>query len=282
MQYGLRWEAQIQPDPITPRDRSSTRRSSARPRAGVPVRRQDPVGHEACGSRASASRGIPSGDGKQVVRASAGIFYARIPGLSLASIALDQRQPRPDALPQQRVQRLRRHAAGVSEPDSAVADRRPRSSRTSSSSTRTSRTRAPTSAACRYERELIANYGVLSSTTTRRPMHITRFINRNDPVFGSPWSTGLGAGRHERHRHADDGRELGEEPLRRRHARHDQAATSHNYQFQVELHASRRTSRTTTTSAIRSRSATRGSTTWRPSTTTPTATSATASTPGCS
>ena len=27
-----------------------------------------------------------------------------------------------------------------------------------------------------------------------RPTHITRFINRNDPLLGSPWSTGLGAG----------------------------------------------------------------------------------------
>ena len=62
VQYGLRWEAQIEPDPITPAGPGLLRRrSSARPSAtatGVPVERQDPVATRRCGSRASASPGI--------------------------------------------------------------------------------------------------------------------------------------------------------------------------------------------------------------------------------
>ena len=79
VQYGLRWEAQIQPDPITPPSEVFFAAFIGKP--GVPLRRHDPVRQGACGSRGSASRGIRQGDGKQVIRLSAGIFYSRIPGL---------------------------------------------------------------------------------------------------------------------------------------------------------------------------------------------------------
>jgi len=42
-----------------------------------------------------------------------------------------------------------------------------------------------------YERQLGADLGLLLSYTYARTDHLTRFINRNDPVFGSPWSSGL-------------------------------------------------------------------------------------------
>ncbi len=63
------------------RTRSSGRRAMGRSsRATARSRRT-----RACGSRASASRGIRRNDGKTVLRATFGIFYARIPGLNLAS-----------------------------------------------------------------------------------------------------------------------------------------------------------------------------------------------------
>ena len=58
----------------------------------------------------------PKADGKTVVRLNGGLFYGRVPGLALASLALDQRQPRAERLPRQLLQRLRRDAAGLSQP----------------------------------------------------------------------------------------------------------------------------------------------------------------------
>ena len=72
----------------------------------------------------------PEADGKTVVRLNGGLFYGRIPGLSLATLALDQRQPGRERLPGELLQRLRRHAAGVPQPAPGVGRRRhPRSSR---------------------------------------------------------------------------------------------------------------------------------------------------------
>ncbi len=42
-----------------------------------------------------------------------------------------------------------------------------------------------------YERQLGADLGLLLSYTHARTDHLTRFINRNDAVFGGPWGTGL-------------------------------------------------------------------------------------------
>jgi hypothetical protein len=43
-----------------------------------------------------------------------------------------------------------------------------------------------------YERQLLPSLSTLVSFTHSDTDNITRFINRNDPVFGRPWSTGLG------------------------------------------------------------------------------------------
>ena len=152
----------------------------------------------------------PGGDGKQVVRLSAGLFYARIPGLSLASSRSTNGS---------RGQTLYRDSTfngfgvtppDLAEPDSAVADREPgppgrvrvrqglpepahglgRRWRTSASSWRT----------CRCS----------SASRTRRRCTSRGSSTATTPVFGSPWRTGLGAERHQRHRRADGGRELGQ------------------------------------------------------------------------
>ena len=89
--YGLRWEAQIQPEPDhADRQICSTRRSSARPSPtpGAPSSSRATARFRpttACSSRGSGIAYDVKGDGKQVVRANAGLYYARIPGLNLAS-----------------------------------------------------------------------------------------------------------------------------------------------------------------------------------------------------
>ena len=132
----------------------------------------------------------PKGDGKQVVRATGGIFYSRIPGLSLASTRSTDGT---------RGQTIFRHSFfngfGVTPPtwpnlipaDQISSPIIP----TCSCSTRTSTTRAPTRYIS-YERELIANLSAFASFTHSKTVHVTRFIDRNDAVFGSPFATGLG------------------------------------------------------------------------------------------
>ena len=51
-----------------------------------------------------------------------------------------------------------------------------------------------TSASVSWEQELVKDYGFLVKYNYAKGDHITRFANRNDPLLGSPWATGLGAG----------------------------------------------------------------------------------------
>jgi hypothetical protein len=44
-----------------------------------------------------------------------------------------------------------------------------------------------------FEQQLVANLKMFASFNYSKGVHLQRFINRNDPVFGSPWATGLGA-----------------------------------------------------------------------------------------
>ena len=111
VQYGVRWEAQIEPDPITPPSEVFFAPFIGKP--GFPSDGTIPSDKKMFQPRLGISWD-PKGDGKQVVRVSAGVFYSRVfPGLDPRQHAVDQRQPGPIALPQQHVQRLRRDAAGV-------------------------------------------------------------------------------------------------------------------------------------------------------------------------
>ena len=87
IQAGLRWEAQIEPDPITPRLAGLLRAVHREDGQGadVPLRRDDPLGQERCGSRASGSPGILEATARRSSARNVGLFYARIPGLALAS-----------------------------------------------------------------------------------------------------------------------------------------------------------------------------------------------------
>jgi hypothetical protein len=107
IQFGLRYEQEIEPDPITPPSEvffapfiGTTVNGQAFPSDGkIPSDK----------SMWQLRLGItwdPASDGKTVIRASGGVYYARIPGLYLASARLDQRQSLAGHLPQQRSHRF--------------------------------------------------------------------------------------------------------------------------------------------------------------------------------
>ena len=196
LNYGLRWEAQVEPDPITPPSQVFFA-----PFIGKTVT-------NSTGTYAFPSNGTipsdkkmwqprlgiafdPQGNGRQVFRANAGLYYARIPGLNLASTRSTNGSNGltyfrnsaltgvlgpvpgfgnllPDAVP----------ASSVFFPDVFVFDKNFQNPRT-------------LNVTLAYERQLAADLGLLLSYTYARTDHLTRFINRNDAVFGSPWSTGL-------------------------------------------------------------------------------------------
>ena len=197
LNYGLRWEAQIQPDVITD---------------PAEVFFADFIGKTAInetGTYTFPSNGkIPSdwdmfqprvgvaydvhGDNKTLLRGSAGIYYARIPGLNLASTrstngSRGQSIFRSSALtpvlgpPPTYGELLPSPKGDPFRPNIFVFDENFENPRT-------------ISANVGVERELHA-WGLVGSFgyTYARTDNLTRFINRNDAAFGSPWSTGLGA-----------------------------------------------------------------------------------------
>jgi hypothetical protein len=192
--FGLRWEAMLQPDPITPPDQVFF----------APF-----IGQTRNGQRFPSDGGIPDdtdmfqprigiawdleGDGRSVVRANAGVFYARIPALTLASTRstngsrgqtlfrnsaltpiLGPPPAYPNLIPQSQV-------GDPFLPDVFVFDEDFENPRT-------------TSASVAYEREVLPDLSVVVKYNYAKTDHITRFVNRNDPLLGSPWSTGLPPG----------------------------------------------------------------------------------------
>ena len=195
LNYGLRWEAQIQPDMITDPDE---------------VFFADFIGKkDETGTYEFPSNGtIPSdwdmfqprlgvaydvhGDNKTLLRGSAGVYYARIPGLNVASTrstngSRGQSIFRSSALtpilgpPPTYGELLPAPAGDPFRPNIFVFDQNFANPRT-------------ISANVGIERELHAS-GLVGSLgyTYARTDNLTRFVNRNDAIFGSPWATGLGA-----------------------------------------------------------------------------------------
>jgi hypothetical protein len=192
--YGVRWEGQKQPDPITPPSQ---------------VFFSDFIGKtvtNSVGSFAFPSDGtIPSdlkmfqprlgiawdmnGDGTDVVRAAAGLYYARIPGLNLASArstngSIGQTIFRNSALtgilgpPPPYNSLLPAPAGAPFRPDIFVFDKDFKNPRTFSAS-------------IGYDKEIFNHLAASVAYTYAATDNLTRFINRNDAVFGSPWLTDL-------------------------------------------------------------------------------------------
>ena len=194
--YGLRWEAQIEPDPITPPStvffspfigQSVT---NARGKFAFPSDGTIPSDKKMWQPRLGIAYD-PQADGRQVFRANAGVYYARIPGLNLASTRSTNGSNGltyfrnsaltgvlgpvpgfgnllPDSVPQN----------SVFFPDVFVFDKNFQNPRT-------------LNITLAYERQLSSDLGLLLSYTHARTDHLTRFINRNDSSFASPWSSGL-------------------------------------------------------------------------------------------
>jgi len=194
VQYGLRWEAQIQPDPITPADQVFYAAFIGKTQKGqeFPSNGKIPSDRKMFQPRLGLSWN-PSGDGKSVLRANAGIFYGRVPGLTLASSRstngsrgqtifrnsaaapfLGPVPAYPNLIPASQI-------GNPDHPDVFVFDKDFKNPRTKSASVS-------------WEQEMIPNYAFLVKYNYAKGDHITRFINRNDPLLGSPWATGLGAG----------------------------------------------------------------------------------------
>ncbi|HYU28066.1 MAG TPA: TonB-dependent receptor [Gemmatimonadales bacterium] len=196
LNYGLRWEAQLEPDPITPPSQvffapfiGQTVTNSTGTYA-FPSNGKIPSDKKMWQPRLGIAFD-PQGNGRQVLRANAGVYYARIPGLNLASTRSTNGSNGltyfrnsaltgvlgpvpgfgnllPDAVP----------ASSVFFPDVFVFDKNFQNPRT-------------LNVTVAYEQQLGADLGLLLSFTHARTDHLTRFINRNDGVFGSPWSSGL-------------------------------------------------------------------------------------------
>ncbi|MBV9496915.1 MAG: TonB-dependent receptor, partial [Acidobacteria bacterium] len=192
-QYGLRWEAQIEPDPITPPSEVFFKHFIGQTKNGqeFPSNGKIPSDKKMWQPRLGISWS-PNGDATKVFRANAGIYYSRIPGLTLASTRstngsrgqsvfrssalapiLGPVPAYPNIIPQSQI-------GNPDHPDVFVFDKGFQNPRTKSASVS-------------WEQEVVKDYAVLVKYNYAKGEHITRFTNRNDPLLGSPWSTGLGA-----------------------------------------------------------------------------------------
>src|SRR5438552_3512103 len=194
VQYGLRWEAQLEPDPITPPDQVFYA-----PFIGKTVKGQEfpsngkiPSDRKMWQPRLGIAW-MPSGHPNSVLRANAGIYYGRLPGLTLASSRstngtrgqtlfrnsaltgiLGPVPAYPNLIPQSQI-------GAPFLPDVFVFDRHFQNPRTKAAS-------------ISWEQEVISDFAALVKYNYAKGDHITRFINRNDPLLGSPWGTGLPPG----------------------------------------------------------------------------------------
>ena len=197
LNYGLRWEAQIQPDVLTDPDevffadfigKTVTNETGTHE---FPSNGTIPSDWDMFQPRLGVAYDV-HGDNKTLLRGSAGIYYARIPGLNLASTrstngSRGQSIFRSSALtpilgpPPTYGELLPSPQGDPFRPNIFVFDQNFENPRT-------------ISANVGIERELHAS-GLVGSFgyTYARTDKLTRFVNRNDAIFGSPWATGLGA-----------------------------------------------------------------------------------------
>jgi len=192
--YGLRWEGQKQPDPITPPSQvffsPFIGRTVTTPQGTFtfPSDGTIPSDMKMFQPRLAIAWDV-RGDGKDVLRASAGLYYARIPGLNLASArstngSIGQTIFRNSSLtpilgrPPAYNTLLPAPAGAPFGPDVFVFDRNFKNPRTMSGS-------------IGYEKEILDRVAASVSYTYAATDNLTRFINRNDAVFGRPWATGL-------------------------------------------------------------------------------------------
>jgi hypothetical protein len=204
--YGLRWEAQVQPDPITPPDRCFYCPFIGQTRTGnagaveFPGDGTIPADYGMWQPRLGIAWDI-DGDGRQVVRASAGIYAARTASLNFASTrstngsvgqtifrssdfnAFAGGNPflTPPAYPNLITVPANTYP---DHPDLFLTSKDFQNPRTYSFN-------------AGYERQLTRELAAGISYTYSATNNLSRFVNRNDPALGNgttgPWATGLPA-----------------------------------------------------------------------------------------
>ncbi|HET6796419.1 MAG TPA: carboxypeptidase regulatory-like domain-containing protein [Gemmatimonadales bacterium] len=197
LNYGLRWEAQIEPSLITPisdlfygpfigQTVTTPSGSFTFPGDGT-----IPSDYKMFQPRLGFAWDV-KGDARNMLRGNAGLYYARIPGLNLAS-ARSTDGSRGQTLftnsslagvlgsPPVYGELLPSPSGGPFFPEVYLFDKDFQNPRTFSAS-------------ISFERELVNGlFGSLSYTHARTD-HLTRMFNANDAVFGLPWGSGLAPG----------------------------------------------------------------------------------------
>jgi hypothetical protein len=187
--YGLRWDAQIEPDPITPPDKVFF--SAFIGKAGFPSTGNIPSSWRQFQPRLGVTWD-PTGRGKTVFRLSGGIFYARTPGLNFAStrstngsvgqsLYADSTLIPLGIIPPAYTQLYPTANVGApNHPQVYVTSKdftNPRNYQWSFT----------------IEQALTSTFKLSGAFTYIKSVHNNRFVNRNDPALGSPWAAGLGA-----------------------------------------------------------------------------------------
>jgi len=189
LSYGLRWDAQVEPDPITPA--SQVFFAPFIGKSGFPSNGNIPSSWKQFQPRLGVVWD-PSKKGKTVIRLGGGIYYARTPGLDFASIRSTNGSVGQTiasgsfgngfgAPPPAYTQLIpNAGSAPPDHPDVYVADKNFTNPRTYTWT-------------FAVEQALTDSLKVSGAFTYTKGVHGNRFVNRNDPVFGSPFSAGLGA-----------------------------------------------------------------------------------------
>jgi Carboxypeptidase regulatory-like domain/TonB dependent receptor len=202
LNYGVRWEAQQQPDPITaPSDvfYAPLIGKSFTTAAGTfrfPSSGKIPSDYGMFQPRFGLAWDV-NGDGKSVLRVSAGQYYARIAALNLASVrnnngSVGQTIFRNSALtgilgaPPAYETLLPAPTGAPFRPDIFVIDENFKNPRT-------------TSFTAAYEKEISNGISASVNYVFAKADRLTRFVNRNDAIFGNgttegPFTTALGGG----------------------------------------------------------------------------------------
>jgi hypothetical protein len=186
--YGFRWEGQVEPDPITPPSQvffapfiGKTVTNSAGTFT-FPSNGKIPSDLKMFQPRLGIAWDV-KGDGKDVMRAAAGLYYARIPGLNLASARSTNGSISQTIAAASTFNQLPNYNAllppkPVDHPDIFVYDKDFKNPRTMSAS-------------IGYDKEILNHMAASVVYTYAATDNLTRFVNRNDAVFGSPWGSGL-------------------------------------------------------------------------------------------